>query len=294
VLTLASAQGSLAAGRPITADTLSPPRSHKEIALQPDAHAWISALRRSHERLAGLAARLTPEQLREQSYCTDWTVAQVLSHLGSGAEISLMMLPSALGEAEPASRDAFGPVWAVWNAKSPDEQAADAIVADDRQVAALEALTDDQLAGMKMDFLGLQLDSVGIVRLRLGEHALHTWDVAEHEDAAAVVSAEAAGLLVDNVPQFLAPRLGKPLGEPFEVRITTTEPARDYLLTSADSVTMTDWPAEGAGADVPQVRMPAESLLRLAYGRLDPAHTPAGVAGDPGVLDKLRAIFPGF
>jgi MDMPI C-terminal domain len=40
--------------------------------------------------------------------------------------------------------------------------------------------------------------------------------------------------------------------------------------------------------------MPAEALLRLAYGRLDPEHTPAEVSGDPDVLDKLRKIFPGF
>jgi uncharacterized protein (TIGR03083 family) len=294
MITLASAHGRLAVGRLNAADTLSPPRSRKETALEPDAHVWIAALRHSHDRLAGLVAQLSPEQLREQSYCTDWTVAQLLSHIGSGAEISLMMLSASVGEAEPVGSEAFGPVWAVWNAKSPDEQAADAVVADDRQIAALEALTDDQLAGMKMDFLGLQLDSVGIVRLRLGEHALHTWDVAEHQGPGAAVPAEAVGLLVDNVPQFLAPRLGKPLGEPFAVRITTADPARDYLLTSADAVSMTDWPAGTAGQDVPQVRMPAESLLRLAYGRLDPGHTPAAVTGDPDVLDKLRATFPGF
>jgi hypothetical protein len=40
--------------------------------------------------------------------------------------------------------------------------------------------------------------------------------------------------------------------------------------------------------------MPADALLRLAYGRIDPAHTPATVSGDPEVLEKLRAIFPGF
>ena len=40
--------------------------------------------------------------------------------------------------------------------------------------------------------------------------------------------------------------------------------------------------------------MPAEALLRLAYGRLDPAHTPARSTADPADLDQLRAIFPGF
>ena len=262
--------------------------------MQPNPHVWIETLRRSQDRLTELVKPLSAEQLREQSYCTDWSVAQVLSHLGSGAEIALMSLPGALGETEPVSRDTFPAVWDTWNGKSPDDQAADALAINETHIAALEALTDEQLGRMQLDFFGMQLDAVGIVRLRLSEHAMHTWDVAEHADPSAVLSADATALLVDNVPQFLAPRLGKPLPEPFAARITTTGPDRDYLLTSADSITMEDWPGEGSGAAVPQVTMPAEALLRLAYGRLDAAHSPAAVTGDPGVLDKLRAIFPGF
>lgn len=262
--------------------------------MQSNPHVWIETLRRSQDRLTELAKSLSAEQLRDQSYCTDWSVAQVLSHLGSGAQIALMTLPGALGEAEPVSRDAFPAVWDTWNGKSPDDQAADSLTMNETHISALEGLSDEQLARMQMDFFGMQLDAVGMVRLRLGEHALHTWDVAEHSDPSAVVSADAAELLIDNVPQFLAPRLGKPLAEPFTARITTTGPDRDYLLRSADSVTMTDWPGDDGAASTPQVTMPAEALLRLAYGRLDAEHTPAAVTGDPEVLDKLRAIFPGF
>jgi hypothetical protein len=42
-----------------------------------------------------------------------------------------------------------------------------------------------------------------------------------------------------------------------------------------------------------RIRMPAEALLRLVYGRLDPDHTPQAISG--GVdLELLRQIFPGF
>jgi uncharacterized protein (TIGR03083 family) len=262
--------------------------------MQSDPRVWIETLRRSQDRLTELVKPLSPAQLREQSYCTDWSVAQVLSHLGSGAEIALMGLPGALGEAEPVSQDAFPAVWDAWNGKSPDDQAADALAVNDRHISTLEGLSDEQLGRMRMDFFGMQLDAAGIIRLRLGEHALHTWDVAEHADAAAEVSADAAALLIDSVPAFLGPRLGKPLPEPFTARITTTGPDRDYLLTSTDAVAMTDWPADRDGAFAPQVTMPAEALLRLSYGRLDANHTPAAVTGDAEVLDKLRAIFPGF
>ncbi len=141
----------------------------------------------------------------------------------------------------------------------------------------------------------MALDAVGVIRLRLGEHVMHTWDVAVIQDPAATVQADAVDLLIDNVPQFLAPRLGKPLPEPFAVRITTTGPDRDFLLTSGEAVSMTGWTGDiPDGATTPVVTMPAEALLRLAYGRLDPEHTPEAVSADPDTLDKLRAIFPGF
>jgi uncharacterized protein (TIGR03083 family) len=263
--------------------------------MEQDPRVWIAALRGSHERLAAVVAGLTPEQLRARSYDTDWTNAQVLSHLGSGAEIAMLMLPGALGQAEPVGREAFEPVWDTWNAKSPDDQAGDALAADEKHVQSLEQLTDAELAGVSMPFIGLNLDAAGMVRLRLGEHALHTWDLAVFSDPSAVVAADAAGLLIDNVPEFLAPRLGKPQDEPFAARIRTAGPDRDYLLTAGERVTMADWPADDAApGDVRYVSMPAEALLRLSYGRLDPGHTPAQVHADAADLDRLRKIFPGF
>jgi uncharacterized protein (TIGR03083 family) len=264
--------------------------------MESDPRKWIATLRNSHERLASLVRPLSPAQLREQSFCSDWTIAQVMSHLGSGAEIALMMLPGALGDAEPVSRDAFPTVWDTWNSKSPDAQAADALATDEKQVRTLEQLSDDDLARIKLPFFGMDLDSVGMIRLRLGEHALHTWDVAVSEDPAATVAPEAVDLLIDNVAQFLAPRLGKPQDEAFVARIRTTEPDRDYLLTAAEAVSMTDWPGAGGtgAAGASEISMPAEALLRLSYGRLDPEHTPAQVRADPADLDRLRKIFPGF
>ena len=255
--------------------------------------AQIAALRNSHERLASLVAPLTPEQLRGPAYPTEWDVAQVLSHIGSGAEIALLTLPAALGQGEPPGRDAFQPIWDAWNARSPDDQAADALSADEKHVRALEQLSDDDLARISLSLFGMTLDSVGLIGLRLGEHAVHTWDVAVSLDPAARVAPDAVSLLIDNVPRWLAPRLGQPPDVPFRIRVRTTGPDRDYLLAASDAVSMADWPGDGGGADS-EVRMPAEALLRLAYGRLDPAHTPDEVTADAADLDRLRKLFPGF
>ena len=39
--------------------------------------------------------------------------------------------------------------------------------------------------------------------------------------------------------------------------------------------------------------LPAEALIRLVYGRLDPDHTPP-FEGDGALLDELRRAYPGF
>ena len=65
---------------------------------------WISAARASHERLATIAAPLTEDQLTSQSYDTEWTVAQVLSHIGSGAEIFGLILDASLAARRGSGR----------------------------------------------------------------------------------------------------------------------------------------------------------------------------------------------
>ena len=254
-----------------------------------DPHAWIAALRNSHERLASLVGPLTGEQLRAQSYCTDWSIAQVLSHIGSGAEIGTLMLASALG-GTPPDREAFPAIWDTWNNRSPEAQAADGLTWDEEQVHQLEQLTDAELDGIHFDFFGMELDAAGLIGLRLSEHAMHTWDVAVILDPAAVIAPEIAALLIGNVSRFLG-FVGKPSGDAFRVRVLTTDPDGDYLLAVADTVTLSDWVP---GTDIEgAVRMPAEALMRLVYGRLDAGHTPE-LSPDGIDLDRLRAVFPGF
>jgi hypothetical protein len=55
-----------------------------------------------------------------------------------------------------------------------------------------------------------------------------------------------------------------------------------------DSVALTP---SGPGAEA-DLTIPAEAFIRLVYGRLDPAHTPAGVQGP--AVEQLREIFTGI
>lgn len=257
--------------------------------MTPAAREWITALRNSHERLVSLVKPLGPGELTGRSYDSEWTIAEVLSHLGSGAEIAQLMLAAALSGTS-VDRDAYQPIWDTWNGKAPQEQAADCLSANEAHISRLEQLTDAELGQARYEAAGMDLDAAGLARMRLSEHALHTWDVAVALDPAAEVAPDAVALLLSYLPT-VARWAGGPAGEQFRVRLRGSGPGADFLLTVADSVTLAPW-QDGTG--VPEIGLPDAALVRLIYGRLDPAHTPAQVTGDPADTERVRAVFPGF
>ena len=97
--------------------------------------ASIAELRAIHDRLAGEVAGLTADQLTAQSGAEDWTIADVLSHLGSGAEIGRYPVVAAAGASEdPPSHQQ---IWDRWNALPPAEQA-EAFVSSDEKRDGIE------------------------------------------------------------------------------------------------------------------------------------------------------------
>jgi uncharacterized protein (TIGR03083 family) len=255
-----------------------------------DARGSISVLRAAQDRLVGLAGPLGAETLQSPSYDDDWTIAQVLSHLGSQAEVFELFLDAAIDHDEPPGREAFPPIWDAWNARSAEQQRTDCLTANERFVARLEALTDDAVDGLHLSLFGMDLDALGLVRIRLSELVLHTWDIAVALDAEARLPEDAVTVLVDHVPAT-AGRLARPDGRAFELHVSTTAPERNLALAVADRVELSDWSDGPAGA--PSLRLPAESLVRLLYGRLDPKHTPTELVASGNMLDDLRAVFPG-
>jgi uncharacterized protein (TIGR03083 family) len=236
-----------------------------------------------------VAGPLDLDQLQRTSYASEWSIAQVLSHIGSQAEIFGLFLDAALGEQDPPGPDAFPPIWETWNAKSPQDQAADALRADETVTARFESLDDDQRKRLRLSLFGMDLDAAGLARMRLGEHAVHTWDVAVALDPAATLAPDAVGLLIDTLGQ-LAARAGKPGGIQRRLHVSTSSPVRHFTLETGDKVTLV---ASEYSEGLPELGLPAEAFIRLVYGRLDPAHTPP-VESRRADLDELRQVFPGF
>jgi uncharacterized protein (TIGR03083 family) len=251
----------------------------------------IQAFRRSHDEAARQVAGFGPDQLGTGSGAAEWTVAQVLSHLGSSSETALGTLRTRV-----ANREGSQAVWDRWNAMAPAQQAAGFVEWEGRLVEALEALTDQDLAGLRLDlgFLPWPVDIALFVDMRLSEVALHRWDVDVAFDPQARLAPYLVPFVLWRLPMF-AGFSSKPIGKTGFVAVQTSDPARSYLLELTNdgaSLAEAEGPVAHAGTTV---RIPAEAFVRLTAGRLAPEHTPDGMTVDGAIsLDDLRNVFPGF
>jgi uncharacterized protein (TIGR03083 family) len=229
---------------------------------------------------------MTETDLTRPAYPAAWTIAQVLSHLGSGAVITQRRLDDAFaGRATP---DDFAPsVWDAWNAKGPAAQRDDALTADAALIAQIDTATAEQGRTFTFALGPMTLDFEQFIGLRLNEHALHTWDIEVVENPTASIPHNATSLVIDNL-ELIARFTARPTGDTMTVTVATTDPARAFAIELApEAVTFTPT----AAPTTADLELPGEAFIRLVYGRLDPAHTPPGPQGT--TLETLRHVFPG-
>lgn len=258
----------------------------------------MSALRESHQRLDGLLTTIPTEDVTQPAYPTEWSIAQVASHLGSQAETFLLSLDAGRHGTAPPGLEQFQPIWDRWNAKQPAEQVSDSLSADREFLDAVAALTDAERGTWRLTMMGAEQELSGLLRMRLVEHLLHTWDIDVALDDSATLPAPGAALVIDQLPLIV--RYTAKASIPTQIRITTTEPELTLRLSLAPDGSQlvrdrADMPAGQQGsADHDQtVRLPTEAFVRLVYGRLDSDHTPPTVDAAPGLLDALRTALPG-
>jgi uncharacterized protein (TIGR03083 family) len=258
--------------------------------MEHDAHVWIAALRSGHDHLAEFAAAASDDTLGHQSMCADWNVAQVLSHLGSGAEIGRATVTGIPVENSE--------VWARWNAMGPADIASSFVIADEQLVAWYEARSDEELATLQihLPFLPAPIDAATAAGFRLSELALHSWDVFAAFDARATLAPDATVLLVDRLPMMVGfvgrftPRETRPAHDT-TIKVTTSDPERHYELELGDHLELR--PAAG-GSSEGELTLPAEALLRLTAGRLPPGREARASITGTLTLHQLRTAFPGY
>jgi uncharacterized protein (TIGR03083 family) len=249
----------------------------------------LTALRSEHDMLAGLVRTLTDDQLAAPSGAAEWTVAQVLSHLGSGAEIGRAAIAQAVGDLVAAEDNQT--IWARWDASAPRAQAAGFLEQNSRWLDTVEAFTPEQRSSLTVD-LGFgpePLPLVTVLGLRLNEVANHSWDVRVAFDPHAGVDADSAAVLVDLLAGpmgFTLSFIAKPaeLTEPVSVAIPGAGLVIDDAVTVVDHLESPSATFNG----------PPEAFVRLVSGRLKPPYD-HGVTVDGSItLDDLRRVFPGF
>jgi uncharacterized protein (TIGR03083 family) len=252
----------------------------------------IASLRHHHDRLAEVVGGLTPEQLSGPSAASDWTIAQVLSHLGSGAEIFLPRYAAGIaGEDAPEGDNQA--VWARWDASSPEEQASGFLEHDEKLVTLVEGLSSEQRHAVTID-LGFTPEPAPLLQalaMRLNEVALHAWDVLAGLDDTALVEDEAADVMLEQLAGPTGFLLGW-IGKADQLTEHAVVDLDGYTLTVDDAVSLASGSDEMATATF---HGPHEAALRLFSGRLKDGYTSDEITVSGNLdLDELRKAFPGY
>ena len=261
-----------------------------------NADAIITALRSGYDSLADLVSGYSDKQLAGPTGADEWDVSQVLSHLGSGAEIAQNSLHAAL-ERKPGPGVEFNKtVWARYDGAGRRERLDWFLAANEGHTQSYESLSEETRTTLKIDmhYLPVPADVATAAFSRLSELALHSWDVHVGLDPAATITPEATQLLLPRT-ELLGGYLGKPdalNGKHALIAVTTTDPARELTLHLGEQV--------GVSAGAPEqsdgiLTLPAEAWIRLLTGRLKPPYIPVGITTTGTAdLDLLRRVFPAF
>ena len=249
----------------------------------------IAALRLNHDTLVTLVPNLGEKQLNGPSGASEWTIAQVLSHLGSGAEIGRKPIARAVG-LDVVDEDNQS-IWARWDGSSPIDQAAGFVQHDTALVELVERLSAEDKAAAMIDlgFLPEPVPLVVALGMRLNEVANHVWDVRVGLDPAAEIDETSAAVLIELYQGPLAFLLGfSGKADQIEHEVRLSAPGSGIVVTDEVSVV--------ASAPDPNATLtgPQGAVVRLISGRLTPKHSEGvDVTGEVS-LDDLRKVFPGY
>jgi uncharacterized protein (TIGR03083 family) len=263
-------------------------------ATEANLYAGIKAYeRREYDRFSAYLGRLDAGGWVEQSYCTDWLVYQVVSHLGSGSRIGAMRLTAWLQDGPPVSREVMQGVWGLFDSLGPD-QMFKAFSEAAGEYLATEAATPDAAGLQEVDGFAGRRPLAAYQLARVWELACHTWDVYVARDRAARLDREAVGLLVAGL-QYINLPLDKERGAGLGHKLAVFRLQDSGTAFTLDPAAERPRVQEGATADAALVlEGPDEEMIRFLSGRhFVPGATPhvKVVTGGAQDLANLRRAF---
>lgn len=219
--------------------------------------------RREADRLDAHLAQLDDEGWREQSYCAEWRIYQVVGHLASGTRLLLGSLAQWFDGGPPVSQEQRQRIWAHFDALALEQVHGEFRAALQDYFGRLDALPSDAGRQEVETFLGTR-PVQDMLTMRLQEVVLHTWDVLVARDRSAQIPADALELLRPVQVQLRALRTPALLAGK-RVRLRASEGAWQRLIDfRGEKPVVREDPA--AEADL-TVDAPAEELCRLLSGR---------------------------
>jgi uncharacterized protein (TIGR03083 family) len=254
-----------------------------------DARHITNLLEDQYLQLQAHLHTLSPEDWCAQSFCTEWKVYQVVAHLGAGAEIATRIIEYALRgglELGDAERKA---IWARFDSSPPERVWAEYTGAHQLLFAALDSLTDLQLAGQVPWFTGGTVPLARFLAARLNEQTLHRWDIEVVRDPDATLFGPALPDLLEFNSSLVAMlsspnQAGALKGQAVEFELR--EPRAQVVVPIG----------EGADTSRPalHVATTTETFIRLIWGRYRAPAAPARLQLDhPELKDDLPRAFPG-
>jgi uncharacterized protein (TIGR03083 family) len=264
-------------------------------ATQSNPYVDIKAYEQSaFARLTSYLEALDADGWIEQSYCTDWLVFQVVSHIGSGSRIGGLRVQAWVGGGPAVTRETMQQVWGHFDALEPSRMYA-SFSAAVRDYLAVEAATPDAAGLQEVDGFAGKRPLYAYQLSRTWELACHSWDVYIARDRFAVLDSGAVDLLGANLHLINLPfdrdRGAALATHPIAFRLADS--GRTYTLDPtaerprvAQAVDAGDAPLVIAGPD--------EEVIRFVSGRHFVPGSRPGLEVVRGTAQDLAALRRAF
>jgi uncharacterized protein (TIGR03083 family) len=153
--------------------------------------------RTEYDRLSAYLRGLDADGWVEQSYCTDWLVYQVVSHIGSGSRLGALRLRAWVGGGPPVT-DVMQGVWGFFDGLAPGDMLGAYLEASAEYLTA-EVETPDSAGEKEVEGFAGRRPLFAYQLGRVWELSLHAWELSLHvyvsRDRSARVSSAAVALI---------------------------------------------------------------------------------------------------
>ncbi len=223
---------------------------------------------REFERLNGYLRAMDANGWVEQSYCTDWQIYQVVSHIGSGSRIGGLRLAAWVGGGPAVTRETMQQIWGHFDSLAPDQMLASYTQAVGDYLAA-ESRTPDEAGLQEVDGFAGKRPLYAYQLARTWELACHSWDIYVSRDRSARLDPAAVSLLAANLQN-----INLPVDRERASALAGLNPVAFHLTDSGGWYTLdvtAERPrvarAESEGAAPLVIEGPDEEIVRFVSGR---------------------------